>query len=173
MPASEAEDAKTYVQRLRDLLVSHQFRKLLRYSAVSLVFVPLGQAFVYLFHQGFGINEVVAVLLTSAMLTPPNYLANKNYVWRHKAKDNMRTEITVFWVAAVLGTGFASGFVFLAGQVFPEADGKLSHNIAIFFAQLVGFGIVWVARFIFLDKLIFKATHHEGEPLKPANAAAE
>ena len=69
--------------------------------------------------------------------------------------------------------GFASGFVFLAGQLFPEADGELSHNIAIFFAQLVGFGIVWVARFIFLDKLIFKATHHEGEPLKPANAAAE
>ena len=54
----------------------------------------------------------------------PNYFANKHLVWRDKSKDNVATEITVFWLAAVLGTAFAMGFVFVAGRIVPEAQGE-------------------------------------------------
>lgn len=143
----------------------------MRYSAVSLVFVPLGQLLVLMLHGLFGVNESVAVFVAAAFLTPPNYFANKNYVWRHKARDNMRTEIVVFWVAAILGTAFAMGLVYFAGKWFPESDvasKQGAHLAAIFVAQLCGFGIVWVARFVFLDKLLFKVTHHGEEPIATA-----
>jgi hypothetical protein len=31
-------------------------------------------------------------------------------------------------------------------------------------AQLTGYGIVWVARYVFLDRWLFKVTHHGEEP---------
>lgn len=139
-------------------------RKKIRYAAVSVVFVPLGQVIVQALKWGLDVYEVLAVFLTACILTLPNYLANKYYVWRHTSKENRATEITVFWLAAVLGTAFAMGFVYLAGILVPEDSGQLAHALAIFVAQLAGYGIVWIARYLFLDRLIFKATHHGEEP---------
>lgn len=154
------QDAKTTVERAKALWRNHQFRKLLRYSAVSLVFVPLGQVFVQVFYWLFAMREMWAVIATSVILTPPNYYANKRFVWRHKAKDNMHTEILVFWVAAILGTASAAALVTVAAHLVPQAEyGAKMHALALFVAQLVGFGIVWVARFVFLDKLLFKAAN--------------
>lgn len=128
------------------------------------MFVPFGQALVQTLRWVFDVNEVLAVLISACLLTLPNYLANKYIVWRDKSKDNRAAEVTVFWLAAVLGTAFAMGFVFVAAKIIPEEDGKLLHAAAIFIAQLLGYGIVWVARYVFLDRLIFKATHHGEEP---------
>lgn len=156
------QDAKTAVERAKALWHNHQFRKLLRYSAVSLVFVPLGQLVLQVLVWIFDFAEWKAVIVTSIILTPPNYFANKNFVWRHKAKDNMHTEILIFWISAVLGAGAATGLVTLAGAWFPRGEvDSWVHAIAIFIAQLVGFGIVWVARFLFLDKLLFKAANDD------------
>lgn len=149
---------------LLDHAKSDEGRKQLRYAGISVVFVPLGQICVQVLKWVFEVHEVLAVLLTACVLTLPNYLANKHLVWRDKSKDNRATEVTVFWLAAVLGTGFAMGFVFVAGKLVPESQGDLVHAIAIFAAQLLGYGIVWVARYLFLDRLIFKATHHGEEP---------
>lgn len=127
-------------------------------------FVPLGQAGVQFLKWVFGVHAVAAVFITACVLTPPNYLSNKLYVWKHKSRDNQRTEIVVFWLAAVFGTAFAMAFVYLAELVVPESSGEIQHAAAIFFAQLFGYGIVWVGRYLFLDRLIFKATHHGEEP---------
>ena len=143
---------------------SDQGRKQLRYAGVSVVFVPLGQIIVQVLKWGFDVYEVLAVFITACILTLPNYYANKYFVWRHRSRDNTATEVTVFWLAAVLGTSFAMGFVWLAGQLVPEDTSELAHGIAIFVAQLLGYGIVWVARYLFLDRLIFKAQHHGEEP---------
>lgn len=155
---------KSTASALLEHAKSEAGRKKIRYAAVSLVFVPLGQAIVQFFKWGLGVYEVLAVFLGACILTLPNYAANKYYVWRYTSKDNRATEITVFWLAAVLGTAFAMGFVYLAGRLVPESDGELAHGLAIFVAQLMGYGIVWVARYLFLDRLIFKATHHGAEP---------
>ncbi|MEZ5321191.1 MAG: GtrA family protein [Microthrixaceae bacterium] len=144
---------------------SPEGRKQLRYVGVSAVFVPLGQLLVQVLRWGAGIYEVYAVFITACVLTPPNYLSNKYIVWQHKSKDNRVTEITVFWLAAVLGTLCAMLFVYLAGRWFPDRpDAEFRHAAAIFIAQLLGYGIVWIARYVFLDRLIFKATHHGDEP---------
>jgi putative flippase GtrA len=140
-------------------------RKKLRYAGVSVVFVPFGQIIVQALKWGAGVYEVLAVFITACVLTLPNYLANKYYVWKHTSKDNRTTEVTVFWLAAILGTAFAMGFVWLAGRIVPDEPGQeIAHGVAIFVAQLLGYGIVWVARYLFLDRLIFKATHHGEEP---------
>lgn len=145
-------------------LESAQFRKMIRYAGVSVVFVPLGQILVQMFVWIFGIAETWAVLLTASVLTVPNLLANKYYVWKHKSRDNRVTELTVFWLAAVLGTACAIAFVYVAGRIFPKTGNPFMHGTAIFVAQLLGYGIVWVLRFLFLDRWLFRIGHHGEEP---------
>ena len=44
-----------------------------------------------------------------------------------------------------------------------DQDG-LIENAAVFAAQLLGFGIVWIGRYLILDRFIFKVIHHGEEP---------
>ncbi len=159
----EEVPAKTSTDRIKKLWNHHQFRKLLRYSAVSLVFVPLGQILLQLFHWWLGIAVVPAQLIAATILTPPNFLANKYYVWRHANRDKVRTEVIVFWVSAVLGTAFAAFCLYLVDgwlpETGPDAVSPWLRALGIFAAQLVGYGVVWAARFVFLDKLVFTVTH--------------
>jgi len=127
------------------------------------VFVPLGQIFVLLLKFGADIPAQWAVLITATILTIPNYFANKLYVWKDSNRDQLHTQMLVFWVAAMLGTLFAMGLVTVAERVTVNMS-SIVQGIAVFAGQLAGYGIVWVARFIFLDRWLFKVTHHGEEP---------
>jgi putative flippase GtrA len=138
-------------------------KKQLRYALVSVVFVPLGQVFVQLFYWLLKWPEPVCVLVTAVLLTVPNYYANKLYVWRYSDRERIKTQILVFWVAAMLGTAFAMGFVWIAGRITRNSP-EIVHALGLFCAQLLGYGIVWVGRYVFLDKWLFKMTHQDAEP---------
>ena len=142
---------------------SEEGRKQIRYALVSIIFVPLGQAFVQVFHWTTDWPNYLSILVTACILTVPNYYANKLYVWKDTSKENLRTQIVVFWIAAMLGTGAAMGLADLADHLTTHST-KLVQAIWLFIAQLGGYGVIWVGRYVFLDKMIFKATHHGDEP---------
>ncbi len=156
-------------------VVSHarsvEGRKQLRYAGVSLVFVPLGQVLIQVLGalvfttEVAGADEtnwVAASLTSAAILTLPNFYANKRFVWRDVSKDSLRTQVLVFWLSAMLGAGFATALTFLADWAI-HGHGWVE-QVAVFVAQLTGFGVVWIGRYIILDRWIFKATHHGEEP---------
>ena len=138
-------------------------KKQLRYLGVSLVFVPIGQILIQVFGLLFDGNYVKASLLNAAILTLPNFFANKRWVWRVTSKDNQRTQIVVFWVAAMLGVSLATGLTLFV-QEATKTQSKIITALAVFVAQLTGFGIVWVGRYLVLDRWLFKMTHHGAEP---------
>lgn len=138
-------------------------RKQLRYAGVSAVFVPVGQVLVQLVYWLSDWSKPMSILVSAAILTVPNYFANKIFVWRDTSRDRLRTQITVFWVAAMLGTGFAMGLAAIA-EVFTKDASDLAQAVWLFAAQLGGYGMVWVGRYLFLDRFIFKVTHHGEEP---------
>lgn len=138
-------------------------RKQLRYAGVALVFVPVGQLLVQVFHWTTDWPNYQSILVAACILTIPNYFANKLYVWRDTSRDKLRTQIIVFWVAAMLGTGFAMGIASIADHLTKDSS-KLVQGIWLFAAQLAGYGIVWVGRYVFLDRIIFKMANHGLEP---------
>jgi len=58
----------------------------------------------------------------------------------------------------------ATGLTWLVEQQVHGKVSALVEAVAVFFAQLVGFGIVWVGRYLILDRWLFKVTHHGEEP---------
>jgi putative flippase GtrA len=138
-------------------------RKKLRYAGVSVVFVPVGQVCVQVFGYLLDRNYTAGSLVTAAVLTLPNFFANKLYVWRVTSKENLRTQVLVFWVAAMLGTAMATGLTFLVQKATTDQS-NLVVAVAVIAAQLTGFGLVWVGRFLILDKWLFKVTHGGQDP---------
>ena len=157
---------------LRDHARSDEGRKQLRYAGVSLVFVPLGQVLIQLFGAfvftsttaagGKEVNWVAASIASAAVLTVPNFFANKHLVWKNTSKDNLHAQVVVFWVAAMLGVTLATLLTYLVDAAISGHG--WTEKVAVFFAQLTGFGIVWLARYVILDKWLFKVTHHGEEP---------
>jgi putative flippase GtrA len=140
---------------------SEEGRKLIRYAGVSVVFVPVGQGLIQLF--AVWMSFTAASLLTAALLTLPNFFANKRLVWRVTSKENQRTQIAIFWVAAMLGVSLATALTWVTDQLTADSS-ELMRRLAVIVAQLTGFGIVWVGRFLILDRWLFKLTHHGDEP---------
>lgn len=152
------------VARVLEHVRSEEGRKKLRYAGVSVVFVPVGQVIIQVLGQlVFDRNYTLASLVNAALLTPPNFFANKRFVWRNASRDNLRTQVLVFWVAAMLGVSFATGLTWVVEQ-WAHERGALVEAGAVLVAQMVGFGLVWVGRFLVLDRWLFKVTHHGQEP---------
>jgi putative flippase GtrA len=139
-------------------------RKKLRYAGVSLVFVPVGQILIQVLGRfAFDRDYTKASLVSAAILTLPNFFANKFFVWRNTNREKLRTQVIVFWFAAMLGVALATGLTWLVERNVADKSAWVESG-AVFLAQLTGFGLVWVGRFIVLDRWLFKATHHGAEP---------
>jgi putative flippase GtrA len=123
--------------------------KVLRYSAASVAGTIVGEGTLILCSAGFGWSGVVSNLVSVSLGSIPNYLLNRYWTWQKAGRDRMATEVVVFWVMALLGLILSTFFV-------AYADHRWGTTLAIAIAQAVGFGVLWVAKFLFLDKVLFK-----------------
>jgi putative flippase GtrA len=129
-------------------------RKRLRYAAVSAVFLPLGQVLLQVF--GLLLDDYAAAsLLSAAILTLPNFFANKHFVWRITSRENLHSQVLVFWAAVMLGVSLATLFTYLVQSAMADQP-RLVLGAAVLLAQEFGYGLVWVGRFLLLDRWLFK-----------------
>ena len=128
-------------------------RKVLRYSAVSFVAVPLTQAVLLVFQYGLGWNGLEANTAAVAVTVVPVYVMNRYWVWGKRDKNNFVTEILPFWGMTLLALVISTVFVAFAEHRF---DSPLMVNLANAF----GFGCVWMLKFFVLDKAMFGRERH-------------
>lgn len=144
-----------------------EVRKKLRYVAVSAVFVPVGQILIQILGLWLH-NYTTASLLQAAIITVPNFFANKHFVWRLTSRENLRSQVLVFWVAVMLGVALATLFTYLVENAMTDRT-NLVRGAAVVAAQLLGLGMVWIGRFLILDRWLFKlagdTTEHAGDAI--------
>jgi putative flippase GtrA len=128
--------------------------KKLRYVGASLVFVPIGQILIQILGPWLH-SYTAASLLQAAIITVPYFFANKHFVWRVTSRENLHSQVLVFWVAVMLSVGLATLFTHLVENTMADRT-NLVRGAAVFVAQLLGMGMVWVGRFLILDRWLFK-----------------
>jgi hypothetical protein len=101
-------------------------------------------------------------LISAAILTLPNFRQQDLRV-KVSSKDNLRTQVLVFWVAAMLGVTLATTLTYFVEKLVSNQSAVIEAG-AVMCAQLLGFGVVWVGRYLILDKWLFKVTHDGAEP---------
>ena len=127
-------------------------QKVLRYSAASLVGVVVGQSCLLLFYGVLDLNGVLSNFLAVAISSVPAYLINRYWVWQKRDRNDLRREVIPFWGMAFLG-------LLLSSAAVAVVDRRTDWPPAISAANLAGFGVLWVAKFLVLDEYLFKSTN--------------
>jgi putative flippase GtrA len=133
---------------------TEEAHKKLRYAGVTVVFLPIGQILI----QVFGLwldNYAAASLLAAGIVVVPSFFANRHFVWRIMSRENLRSQVVVFWVAMMLGVTLATLFTHVVENAMVDQT-VFVRGSAVSLAQLLGYGIVWVGRYLILDRWLFK-----------------
>lgn len=122
--------------------------KAVRYSAVSVVGVVLTQLLLLVGHGLFGLSaeraNVAAVLLTSI----PVFFLNRAWVWQLRGPSSMRREVLPFWAFTVAG-------LVLSTLAVAGVASLTDSTVAVSLANIGAFGVLWVAKFVVLDGVVF------------------
>lgn len=143
------------------------FKKLVKYSAASAIAVVVGQTTLIIGLEVLDWPALGANLLSVSIGAIPNYTINRYWTWRQTGKNRLWGEIIPFWTMALLGA-------MLSMLAVAVADGQTDGNtFAIAVANLSGFGVVWIAKFVILDRLMWQVVHdlHPELDLDPPDAA--
>ena len=133
---------------VRQILDKHG-QRLIRYAGVSVVGVTAGQTLLFVFYEVFGWKAVVANTAAVMLSTIPSYLLNRTWVWKKAGSHSISAEILLFWCMALLGLILSNVLVAI---VEKRWDSWLLINVA----NLAAFGMLWVAKYILLDRVLFR-----------------
>jgi hypothetical protein len=75
----------------------------------------------------------------------------------------------VFWRTVMLGVSLATLVTCLVESAMADQT-RLVRGPAVFIAQVLGYGIVWVGRFLILDKWLFKLASDSPEHAGTVNS---
>jgi putative flippase GtrA len=133
-------------------LRSPMFLKLARYSSASVVAVSVYAVLLFVGHNAIGWSEMTSHLIAVCLSSIPNYLINRYWTWEQEGKNRLWGEVVPFWVMAILG--FILSVIFVA-----YVEDRSDSSWAVLGANLSAFGVLWVAKFLVLDKLMWRVVH--------------
>jgi hypothetical protein len=120
-----------------------------RYSALSLITVPVGYALLILVRHLWSINAGILNLLVGTFLTVPSFLLYRHFVWPTTDQSTWRA-LYSFWQTVIIGALVSSALIALADGLFDASDAVV---VAV---GLAGQGLVFIARFFWLDAVTFR-----------------
>jgi putative flippase GtrA len=120
----------------------------IKYSMVSVVGVVLTQTMLAVFVGLMGRNPTASNVTAVMICAVPVFMLNKRWVWSADGKVSFRREILPFWIFTAAGLALSTGLVAVAERVSDS-------TLLVMAASLSGFGILWVAKFLFLDQVMF------------------
>jgi putative flippase GtrA len=141
------------IHRPVDMLA--RFRRLgPKFIAVSLIGTVISQSLIVLFKGRWDWNGGVANLVAVCISAVPSYYLNRAWVWGKRGSSSMAREVLPFWIMTLAGLALSTFFAYVADRIWDA-------TIAVNIANLAGFGVLWVVKFLVLDQYVFSSA----EPL--------
>ena len=129
--------------------------KLFRYGMVSVVSALIGFSILTLVYGVLQLwTEVPSALFSNILATIPNYYLNRRWVWGKSGRSHLWREIIPFWVMSISGMILALLTASLARSFSNAHDlGHVTRTIVIVGANTAAFGIIWILKFLVLNRL--------------------
>ena len=147
--------------RVQTLYERPLIQKFWKYSMTSVVGVVMGQSLIFLFASALDWSWAWANVTAVSISTLPTYYLSRAWVWQKRGKSNLYAEVIPFWVMTFLGLLLSTIAVVVLENRYP--DSKILANVG----NVAGFGVLWLAKFFILDRILFKVTHEHPEGPAP------
>ena len=138
-------------------------RRAIRYLATSGFGVVTTQLLLGLFQYVLDWKPTVSNFVAVSIVSVPAFLLNKYWVWGKRGRAHMRREVLPFWLFTIAGLALSMLAVIVVVKVTRDPlDPDLVHGnrLAVQGANIAGFGVLWVLKYLFLDKIMFGPHHH-------------
>lgn len=138
-------------------------RRAFRYVATSGFGVASTQVLLFVFLHVFDWKPVISNFVAVTLISIPAFLLNKYWVWGKRGKAHLRREVLPFWLFTVAGWILSTLMVVLVVNLTKDPSNPELVNgnkYAVQAANIMGFGILWVLKYLFLDKIMFGPHHH-------------
>ena len=125
-------------------------KKLIRFGAVSAFNVILGQMLLFGAQTVLGWRPVLANVVSVIVGAVPAYLLSRYWVWEKRGRSHLVGEILPFWTLALVGFALSTAAVWYVDSRWSAPP------VVINLTNLTAFGMVWLAKFVVLDRMLFK-----------------
>ena len=129
-------------------------RKAVRYSLVSVVSVLVNQVALFVLFTFAHWTARSANITASVIAGVPSYYLNRNWAWEKKGRSHLVKEILPFWIIALAGLAFSTWAADFA-ETQTEHLGRVAQGLVVNAAAFTAFGVLWVGKFIFFNKVLF------------------
>jgi hypothetical protein len=123
--------------------------KFSRYTMLSLITVPVGYTLLILARNLWDVNAGLLNLAVGVVLTPPSFFLYRWLVWPGGGGRSIAAEMFSFFQTVLAGAIVSSATIALIDAIIP------ANEALIVLAGLTGQGIVFIARYFWLDKVTF------------------
>lgn len=128
---------------------------MIRYTAVSVISALTS---LFVLTMVYGVlrlwTEVYSALFSNIVAGVPSYILNRRWVWGKSGRSHVWREILPFWVMSLTGIGFA---LVTSSLAHDFADTHHLHHLArtvlVIGANIAAFGILWIVKFMILNRL--------------------
>lgn len=140
-------------------------KKLVKYTAVSGVSVVAFEALLFvtlgLLHWDARWANVFSVSVSAI----PSYYLNRKWAWGKSGRSHLMKEVVPFWGMAFLGLLLSTWTAdFSKSEADSLTNSHLIQTFIVMLGTLAAFGVLWVGKFIVLNKVLF-VHHHEQTPV--------
>lgn len=124
----------------------------LKFTSVSVIATIVSQAVIYICHAVLDWPGWLSIVIGVTVGCLPSYVLNRAWVWGKRGRDRVGNEVLIYWGMNFAGLLLSTIFVLVAEQ---WSDAKWVPNAA----NVAGFGVLWVLKFLVLDAYLFKSDH--------------
>lgn len=131
--------------------------RFIRYAGASIIAFVLAQVGLAVGYGLFRWGVPASVVLSLAVSVGPAYLMNRRYVWPHPGDGSSRvSEVNGFVAVAVIGTLTTIVVVAVAESLARHlTHDHLTLTAIVNVASILATGIVWILRYVVLDRFVF------------------
>lgn len=130
--------------------------KFLRYSMVSAVAILISQLVILIAAWLFHLSGIASNALGAAASTPASFELNRKWAWGKTGKSHLWKEVVPFWALTLTGLAASTGTVQVADSMARSHHVVgLDRALVIMGASLFAWGVVWVAKFVVFNRVVF------------------
>lgn len=163
------------VARLWRLYETPHGKRVFRFAMVSVISTAVSLAVLTLVYGVLRLwSEVPSTVFANLVATIPSYNLNRKWTWGKSGKSHLWREVVPFWSFSILGIAFS--VVTSSGAKWLSTHFHLHHlasTVVVDLANLLAFAILWVAKFLFFNKLFHIPVVDDETDAEPAGLGAE